>query len=199
MTDDIPLVNAVPEKYRGWVLLLLLASPYITRAFHALASGGGLRGVMAAIWLGTNTPKEVQQAVETVKASALMPALVLSLVAGAMLGMGCANMNRTLYNTESLAVDGVISGVSSFNAYYKSATNADHAATVRLDPMRDKIYRDVDDFRVTVDAIDHLRVSYAANSANTNLTSIQILLVTAGLESSNIVYDIKWFLNGGAK
>lgn len=55
---DVPGLNYVPEKYRGAVILAVLLSPYLTRAYHALASGGGLRGIVNAIWFGTNTPKE---------------------------------------------------------------------------------------------------------------------------------------------
>lgn len=51
------ILNLVPEKYRTELLIAIAISPYITRAFHALKSGGGLRGVLSAIWLGTNTPK----------------------------------------------------------------------------------------------------------------------------------------------
>jgi len=54
---DIPGLNLLPEKWMGWVLLLIALSPYITRGYYALANGGGLKGVMSAIWIGTNTPK----------------------------------------------------------------------------------------------------------------------------------------------
>ena len=56
--DD--LINVIPEKWRATVLVLLAASPYITRAYHAIATGGGLRGIIQAIWFGTNTPKDKQ-------------------------------------------------------------------------------------------------------------------------------------------
>lgn len=55
---DIPILNYIPEKYRGWAILTILAAPYVTRGYHALASGGGVRGIWAAIWFGTNTPKQ---------------------------------------------------------------------------------------------------------------------------------------------
>jgi len=55
--NNIPILNYLPEKWRGWAMLLILASPYLTRAYHALSNGGGVRGVFAAIWLGTNMPK----------------------------------------------------------------------------------------------------------------------------------------------
>lgn len=54
---DIPIINALPERYRGWAVLAVLAFPYITRAYHALATGGGIVGVYRAILFGTNTPK----------------------------------------------------------------------------------------------------------------------------------------------
>ena len=57
MNELDKLIGIIPEKWRPWMLGLLIASPYITRAYHALASGGGLRGVASAIWMGTNTPK----------------------------------------------------------------------------------------------------------------------------------------------
>lgn len=56
--NDIPIINALPERYRGWAVVFILAAPYATRAYHALASGGGLRGLWNAIWFGTNTPKQ---------------------------------------------------------------------------------------------------------------------------------------------
>lgn len=55
--NDIPIINALPEKYRGTAVLVFLAFPYVTRAYHALVTGGGLKGVWNAILFGTNTPK----------------------------------------------------------------------------------------------------------------------------------------------
>jgi hypothetical protein len=52
------IAKLVPEKHRGWILFLLAVSPYITRALHSLTAGGGIKGALSAIWLGTNTPKE---------------------------------------------------------------------------------------------------------------------------------------------
>ena len=56
--DQIPIVNWLPEKWRLWVIIIALASPYLTRAYYAVANGGGLKGIARAIWLGTNTPKD---------------------------------------------------------------------------------------------------------------------------------------------
>ena len=54
MQDFIDKV--LPPKYHTLAVAIVLLSPYLTRAWHALMTGGGLRGVFSAIWLGTNTP-----------------------------------------------------------------------------------------------------------------------------------------------
>ena len=54
---DIPIINLLPEKYRGPAIFLVLAFPYVTRAYYALATGGGLVGMFRAILWGTNAPK----------------------------------------------------------------------------------------------------------------------------------------------
>lgn len=61
--DDLlnKLLGLIPAKYHATVLLLALASPYLTRAWHALSTGGGVRGIINAIWFGTNTPKTPAQ------------------------------------------------------------------------------------------------------------------------------------------
>ncbi len=52
------ILELVPAKYKALALFTLAVSPYISRAIHALMTGGGIRGVMKAIWLGTNTDKK---------------------------------------------------------------------------------------------------------------------------------------------
>lgn len=39
---------------------IISASVLIGRAYHALASGGGIKGILSSIWLGTNAPKKKQ-------------------------------------------------------------------------------------------------------------------------------------------
>ena len=71
--NDIPIIKYLPEKYQGFALaliaLLLWASPYLTRIYHALATHGGLKGVWDAIWFGTNTPPEVKAAITNIAAA----------------------------------------------------------------------------------------------------------------------------------
>lgn len=63
--DD--LIKFIPEKHRGTALVLLAASPYITRAYHALKNGGGLKGIINSIWFGTNTDAKLKADIETLK------------------------------------------------------------------------------------------------------------------------------------
>ena len=51
------LLPFIPEGYRPKVAALIILSPYLTRAYYALISGGGLRGIISSVWLGTNVPK----------------------------------------------------------------------------------------------------------------------------------------------
>jgi len=64
--DDI--IHIIPEKYRGTALVLLAASPYITRAYHSVRNGGGLKGIINSIWFGTNTDAALKAEIETLKA-----------------------------------------------------------------------------------------------------------------------------------
>ena len=63
---DIPILNYLPEKYRGTAMLLILVFPYITRAYHAIATGGGLVGVWKAILYGTNVDPKVTANVQQI-------------------------------------------------------------------------------------------------------------------------------------
>jgi hypothetical protein len=59
-TLDIPGLNLLPEKWRGWALVIVALSPFIGRAYYALRAGGGIKGVVSAIWVGTNTSKPTE-------------------------------------------------------------------------------------------------------------------------------------------
>ncbi len=102
---DTNLLNVIPEKWRNWLLIVLAVSPYITRSFHALANGGGIRGVFAAIWLGTNTPA-APQATES-KSQLRLPLMLLLGILAVTQVTGCiapgnksvlAEMSKNLAN-----------------------------------------------------------------------------------------------------
>jgi len=48
---------AVPAQYAGYTSLTILALMMLGRWIKALQNGTGIRGWVAAIWMGTNTPK----------------------------------------------------------------------------------------------------------------------------------------------
>ena len=54
--NDIPGINLLPAQYQGIATLAIIVVPYITRAYHAIATGGGLVGIYRAILFGTNQP-----------------------------------------------------------------------------------------------------------------------------------------------
>lgn len=50
--DQVPGLNLLPHAWQGWVLILAFFHPYVTRGFFALRNGGGLKGLVSAIWIG---------------------------------------------------------------------------------------------------------------------------------------------------
>jgi len=59
-TTEIPIIGYLPEKYRGTAILAILLFPYLTRAYYAITTGGGIVGAVRSILWGTNTPKDKQ-------------------------------------------------------------------------------------------------------------------------------------------
>lgn len=59
--NEVPIIDMLPARARGWALfgvaVTAWGAPYVTRAYHALRNGGGIRGVWNGIWFGTNQPK----------------------------------------------------------------------------------------------------------------------------------------------
>jgi len=84
------LLSIIPEKYRSLGLTAIALSPFISRALHALYNGRGIKGAIAGIWLGTNTPATSAPTLP-VNPGIKIPLMVLvaCLVLG---GTGCAHM-----------------------------------------------------------------------------------------------------------
>ena len=55
--NTIPFLDVIPEPWRSRLILLVAVSPIISRAYYRLINGGGIRGMVRAIWIGDNTPK----------------------------------------------------------------------------------------------------------------------------------------------
>ena len=54
--DLTSIIGLIPEKYRPWAYVAGAISPFVTRALYAAYHGKGIKGTIAGIWLGTNTP-----------------------------------------------------------------------------------------------------------------------------------------------
>ena len=91
--NDIPIINALPEKLRGWAIILGLSLPYLTRMWHSLVNGGGLKGVWGALWFGTNTPAapKADSTSVPIKTIAIL-FLLAGLAAGCVTGCGKATL-----------------------------------------------------------------------------------------------------------
>jgi len=112
------LISFIPEKYRATCLFALALSPYVTRTFHALKTGGGLRGVIGAIWLGTNQPTQSpgQSQPVPIKTVGGSLALILALVATTLAGCQ-SSPQRQAFNVESGAAISVDAAMSAWGDY----------------------------------------------------------------------------------
>jgi len=52
-----PILDIIPQGYRGFALACIVLTPILGRVWHALTTNGGLKGVWNALIFGTNTPK----------------------------------------------------------------------------------------------------------------------------------------------
>ena len=124
---DFPVLDSIPEPWRGRAFLLLILLPYATRAYHALSAGGGLKGMWDSVWFGTNTPKKAEPPRPGSGAGALLPVLL----AAALLvpAAGCTtpqnSAGRSLA-TVTQTVDGAMQGWASWVALGQ-ATAGDEA------------------------------------------------------------------------
>jgi len=113
------LISFIPEKYRATCLFALALSPYVTRTFHALKTGGGLRGVIGAIWLGTNQPTQSPGQSQPVPIKTVGGSLTLILALGAVCCFtGCmSSPQRQTFNVESGAAISVDAAMSAWGDY----------------------------------------------------------------------------------
>lgn len=56
-TEADPILDLIPQGYKGIALAILILTPIMGRAYQALKLNGGLKGVWNSIIFGTNTPK----------------------------------------------------------------------------------------------------------------------------------------------
>ncbi len=94
-----PILNLIPEGYKGLVLAVFILAPIFGRAYHAIVSGGGLKGIWTALMFGTNTPKM------------LIASLCLLTVAACTLSEAKASGKRVLSATAKAAEDAALAEV----------------------------------------------------------------------------------------
>lgn len=59
MDDQIQaLVNLLPKGWHTTIIVFIMALPFIGRAWHAITTSGGLKGIWTALLFGTNVPKQ---------------------------------------------------------------------------------------------------------------------------------------------
>lgn len=57
MEDLTSMLHLVPERYRPSASTAILVTMLLGRIAQSLRTGGGLKGMLASIWLGTSVPK----------------------------------------------------------------------------------------------------------------------------------------------
>lgn len=84
MEDIINSISSIiPPKYQS----LIAASLILGRVIQAIRTGGGLKGILSSIWLGTNVPKTPNPNIQTPNPKDQTPTLPLLLI-GALLVCG---------------------------------------------------------------------------------------------------------------
>lgn len=52
------ILKADATQIAAWSALISVVTAFIGRVFQSVISGGGLRSILSAVWLGTNVPKK---------------------------------------------------------------------------------------------------------------------------------------------
>jgi PBP1b-binding outer membrane lipoprotein LpoB len=117
-----------------------------------------------------------------------------SIILLACLVAGCASFNATVYNTEKTTTDAATAAVHAYNQWYALETNSPGADLAKINAERDSVYDASRKLGASLALVDSLRVSYQANSANTNKLALQAGLDALSSQSSNIVSIVHLFL-----
>ncbi len=107
--------------------------------------------------------------------------------------VACAGFSRAVYNGQNLAVDAVTGAVSGYNQYLSVITNQPGANLAKIETEKAQVYGAVKDFARVQSALTAARLDYQANAADTNKTTVTVLLSTLNSQSGNIVALVKSF------
>ena len=188
--NDLPVINNLPEKFRGWALLLIAAFPYLTRGFYAIATGGGIVGIFRAVLFGTNTPPKSDAP------GGNKLGLLLALGAASLIFTGCANVNQSAFKTEYAAAASCDAAMRGYAAYWKTAIVAPeryNRTLAGLNQERQTLENYSMKIGGTIELTEKLRVAYATNSAVK--PQLQSALLSLSANAAGIVATATTFLN----
>lgn len=188
--NDIPVINYLPEKYRGWALLLIAAFPYLTRGFYAVASGGGVVGIFRAVLFGTNTPAKS----DTATGNKL--GLLLAIGAASIMFTGCANLNQNTFKAEHAAAATADAAMRGYGNYWQQAIAAPEKFNRTADGLKAERATLSDasiKIGASIELAENLRVAYATNAAVK--PQLEAALLALSLNSAGIVTTASTFLN----
>lgn len=168
------IINIIPPKYHTLALLILAISPYVTRGFYAIVKGGGIRGIISAIWLGTNTPQpgQSQSSAPTANGASSKAGgvgLLVCLGVASLLLTGCnGNLNSKAFRAEMTAATAAHVAMTGYGAYWDKAY-ANPAAFNRtpdaLVAERQKVSAVSVKIGTGIEIVEGFRRSYATNAA----------------------------------
>lgn len=122
----------------------------------------------------------------------ILPAFVVM-----MLICGCASFNATTFRSEKAAADTARGAVHAWNQYIAVASNqVSQAECVKLMQAQAQIYEASRRLGATIQVVDGLRLAYATNSANTNLTALQAGLDAVVSQGTGIAELVRTFMGG---
>jgi len=166
------LINIIPPKYHTLALLILALSPYVTRGFYAIVKGGGIKGIISAIWLGTNTPGQSQSSPPTANggtSKAGVAALLFALGVASLLLTGCAgSLNKKAFDAEMTAATTAHVAMTGYGAYWDKAWGTPAAfnrTSQDLIAERQKVSAVSVKIGTGIEIVEGFRRSYETNSA----------------------------------
>ena len=182
--NEIPIIKYLPEKYQGIAMIAVMAFPYVTRAWHALKSGGGLSGIKNAILFVTNTPTPPPPTAAGADNSGGKLGL-LSLIAIAISGALLINMLLTGCGTTAQRI--------AFNSLYTVETGTKSAYVGYMEGVTDGSIATNDVPKVSA-AFNHFQASFLvaldAVQYNTNALAPAALIVE-GQDVVNLIIELK--------
>lgn len=189
------IIKVIPEKYRTLAIVALAISPYLTRAAHALMNGRGLKGVLSAIWLGTNTPTKstVSEEPTTSPKSSTLPILFLvgSLALTMCLGAGCGT---TPLNVATKADGAVIITVDGAMKGWRDYVTAGKATKEQIDAVHDAYVKYYNAQKLAEQAL----LEYSALTADEQVSQsakVQSLVDAARAAEEPLINLIQLFIN----